>query len=301
MSKIIDALKKLLPEDNLNEVASAVDGMLSEAKQELEAEFNKKLEEAYSELANELTNSEAVATEGYEQAYAIITDLRNRLATQKIELEKAMEEGYEEAYQMIQDEKNNKASLEVDIYDEYDKKLQEMKEYIVDKVDAFLQEKGAEIYEQAKHDVLSDPRMAERNVALDKIVDITSTYLSDEDKHLATSSRLEEASKHVENLKAQIKLMEARSIRIDNENRKLNESLRQHAEVINENKVVEKKERAQKAKNVSGRGHVVTENTVVIAEHNNKDATAKGDDTSVLVEGLDFETLNTLAGTKKAN
>jgi hypothetical protein len=302
-NKVIEALKKLLPEENINEVAQTVEGMLSEAKQELETEMNKKLEEAYSELANELTNAEKVAVEGYEQAYAIITDLRHRLVTQKAELEKEMYSGFEEAYQMIETVKKEKSALEVDTYDEYDKKLQEMKEYIVDRVDAFLQEKGAEIYEQAKRDVLNDPRMAEHKVALDKIVDITATYLSDEDMHLATSSKLEEASKHIEHLGAQIKLMEARSIRLDNENRKLNEAVRKNAEVINENKTVEKKEKVQKAKNVSGRGHIVTEETVVIAEHNNKDAGAnnKADDTSVLVEGLDLETLNTLAGTKKAN
>jgi hypothetical protein len=304
MSKVIEALKKLLPEENLTEVASTVEGMLSEAKQELETEFNKKLEEAYSELANELTNAEKTAVEGYEQAFSIITDLRNRIDTQKTEMEKVMYTGFEEAYQMIETEKKKTSSLEVDVYDEYDKKLQEMTEYIVDRVDAFLQEKGAEIYEQAKKDVLNDPRMAEHKVALDKIVDITATYLSDEDMHLATSSKLEEASKNIEHLNAQIKMMEARSIRLDNENRKLNESVRKSAEMLNENKVVEKKEKVQKAKNVSGRGHVVTEETVVIAEHNNKDATAnKVEDTDVLVEGLgmDKETLNALAGTQKAN
>ncbi len=58
------------------------------------------------------------------------------------ELEMALEEGYEEAYQMLLQEcdKNNTLdnTLEVDMYEEYDKKLTEMKDYIVDKIHYFL-------------------------------------------------------------------------------------------------------------------------------------------------------------------
>jgi len=52
------------------------------------------------------------------------------------------------------------------MYEEYDNKLNQMKSYIVDKVDEFLQLKGSEIYEQARRDVLSDPRLAEHKVNL---------------------------------------------------------------------------------------------------------------------------------------
>ena len=72
-----------------------------------------------------------------------------------------------------------------------------MKEYIVDKVDAFLQYKGGELYEQARRDVLNDPAMAEHKVALDRIVDTVSEYISDEEYTLATSSKLEEAKKSI--------------------------------------------------------------------------------------------------------
>ncbi len=279
MDKITEALKRLLPDDQITEVAGAVREMLEGAKAELESEYNQKLEEAYSQLSEEMSGAEKTAYQGYQEAYAIIADLRNRLEMQRDEYNKALEEGYEEAYQMLLSEREKNNTLEVDMYEEYDKKLSEMKDYIVEKVDQFLQFKGSEIYEQAKRDVLNDPRMAEHKVALDKIVDITSNYLSDEDYALATSAKLDEARKHTDELRGQLRIMEARNIRLSNDVTKLNEQVRHASELLTEQRhtrtaerksqvITEQKERVQKVKNVKGRGHTNTEDGVVIAEYN---------------------------------
>ena len=45
MDKIVEALKNLLPENEVNEVANAVGELLDQAKASLETEFNSKLEE----------------------------------------------------------------------------------------------------------------------------------------------------------------------------------------------------------------------------------------------------------------
>lgn len=293
MEKILEALKKLLPESEVNEVSSAIQGMLDQAKTDLEAEFNNKLEEAYAELSNEVSDAEKIAEKGYEEAYAIIADLRNRLEVQGEEYNSALEEGYEEAYQMLLQEKEKNQKLEVELYEEYDKKLSEMKEYIVDKVDQFLQFKGQEIYEQAKRDIINDPRMVEHKVALDKIIDITSNYLSDEDFAAVNSAKLEEASKSIEEMKAQLRIMEARNIRLSTENTKLNEAVREAQEVITESQKVvsetkkeavvnEQKERTEKAKNVTGRGK--TEDGEVISEY--AAPTDAGMDQMLVLSGL---------------
>jgi hypothetical protein len=276
MEKILESLKKLLPETEVNEVSSAIQEMLDEAKADLEAEFNQKLEEAYAELSKEVSDAEKVAEQGYEEAYSIIADLRNRLELQGEEYKSALEEGYEEAYQMLKQEQGKNQKLEVEMYEEYDQKLAQMKEYIVDKVDQFLQFKGQEIYEQAKREIVNDPRMVEHKVALDKIVDIASNYLSDEDFNSAKSAKLEEANKAIEEMKGQLRILEARNIRISTENTKLNEAVRQAQEVITESKRVvtetkkesvlnERKERTEKAKNVTGRGK--TDDGEVISEY----------------------------------
>lgn len=133
MDKIVEALKNLLPENEVNEVANAVSELLEQAKENLESEFNQKLEEAYSELTSELAEAEKIAEHGYEEAYAIIGDLRSRLEVQGQEYKDALEEGYEEAYQMLKSERAKNENIEVEMYEEYDRKLSEMKEYIVDK------------------------------------------------------------------------------------------------------------------------------------------------------------------------
>jgi hypothetical protein len=296
MDKILEALKKMLPENQINEVADAIKGMLKQAKVDVEKEYNSRLEEAYSELAKELTEAEKTAENGYEEAYRIIGDLRGRLDIQGQEYQSALEEGYEEAYQMLKSEREKGGKIEVDMYEEYDNKLNQMKSYIVDKVDEFLQLKGSEIYEQARRDVLSDPRLAEHKVTLDKIINITSDYISDDNMNAISGKKLEEAQKTLDEQKGQIKILEARSIRLSTENTKLNESVRYAQDVINEQKkfavnsrkenmISEQKERTQKAKNVTGRGQTSTEEIVTENAH---------------TPSHDMEQLLILSGVKKA-
>lgn len=296
MDKILEALKKMLPENQINEVADAIKGMLKQAKVDVEKEYNSRLEEAYSELAKELTEAEKTAENGYEEAYRIIGDLRGRLDIQGQEYQSALEEGYEEAYQMLKSEREKGGKIEVDMYEEYDNKLNQMKSYIVDKVDEFLQLKGSEIYEQARRDVLSDPRLAEHKVTLDKIINITSDYISDDNMNAISGKKLEEAQKTLDEQKGQIKILEARSIRLSTENTKLNESVRYAQDVISEQKkfavnsrkenmISEQKERTQKAKNVTGRGQTSTEDIVTENAH---------------TPSHDMEQLLILSGVKKA-
>lgn len=303
MEKIVEALTKLLPEDAVAEVTEAVKTELETAKQSLETEFNTKLEDAYAELSEELKSAEETAIKGYKEAYAIITDLRSRLETQQKEFEKSMEEGYEEAYQMLQAEKGKNENLEVEMYETFDKKLQEMKEYMVDKVDAFLQFKGKEIYESAKAELENDPRTSEHKVALDKIVECVANYIGEEGTSATDSTKIEELARKVEETKAQVKILEARNIRLSAENTKLTEAVRETQKVITESAKAEKKERVEKAKNAQGRGRAVSE-TEVVAEWTGDEPAKKTNADNTLVESIDPDLLRqmqVLAGTKKAD
>jgi len=300
MEKIVEALTKLLPEEAVSEVTEAVKTELESAKQTLETEYNTKLEEAYAELSDELKGAEETAIKGYKEAYAIITDLRARLETQQKEFEASMEEGYEEAYQMLVAEKGKNENLEVEMYETFDKKLQEMKEYMVDKVDAFLQYKGSDIYESARKELENDPRTSEHKVALDKIVECVASYIGEEGTKASDSARAEELARKVEEVKAQAKILEARNIRLSAENTKLTEAVRETQKVITESAKAEKKERTERAKNVQGRGRAVNEAEVVAEWTGDKTAKANNVDTT-LVESLDPDLLRqmqVLAGTK---
>jgi hypothetical protein len=301
MEKLVEALTKLLPEDAVTEVTEAVKGELEAAKAAYEQEFSTKLEEAYAELSEELKTSEETAIQGYKEAYAIITDLRARLETQQKEFEASMNEGYEEAYQMLVAERSKNDNLEVEMYEQFNTKLQEMKEYMVDKVDAFLQYKGNEIYENARKDIESDPRTSEHKVALDRVVECVADFIGDEGYSSANNGKVEELGRKAEELKSQIKILEARNIRLSAENTKLNEAVRETQKVITESAKVEKKERVERAKNVQGKGRAVNDSELVAEWSDNKSAEKKTDVDTTLVESLDPDLLRqmqVLAGTK---
>jgi hypothetical protein len=176
-----------------------------------------------------------------------------------------------------------------------------MKEYMVDKVDAFLAYKGQELYEVARREIVNDPRMAEQRVVLDRVVECVSEYISDEDYNNVVSSKLTDAGKKIEELKSQTKILEARNIRLSTENNKLNESVRKAEHVLNEQVKEEKKERAEKAKNAQGRGRTVNDPELVAEWSNNKSVEKKENVDTTLVESLDPEFLRqmqVLAGTK---
>jgi hypothetical protein len=301
MEKIVEALTKLLPEDAVNEVTEAVKTELETAKSALEKEFSEKLEEAYSELSGELKSAEETAIQGYKEAYAIIQDLRARLETQQKEFELSLEEGYEEAYQMLQAEKGKNENLEVEMYDTFDKKLQEMKEYMIDKVDAFLQYKGKEIYESALSEIENDPKISEHKLTLEKVAECVAEYLGEEAP--ASTARLDDVTKKIDELKGQVKILEARNIRLSTENNKLTEAVRETQKVITESAKVEKKERVEKARIAEGKGKTVN-SPELVAEWTDagKEKTAKVDNT--LVESIDPDLLRqmqVLAGTKNSD
>jgi|688.fasta_scaffold20543_7 hypothetical protein len=275
MDKIIEALKKVLPAEHVNEVAKAVEEMMAENVSALEAEYQNKLEEAYEQIAEERKTDEAVAETGYQQAYEIIQSLMTRLDEQREEFENALEEGFEEAYNELQKEKGRNQNLEVEIYEEATSKLQEMKSLMVDKLDQFLALQESDMYESAKRDVLSDPRILEQRVAIEKMAELLSDYMGGDSVNGVSSSKIEEMSKQIEALRGQMRIIEAKNVRLATQNNKLSEQVREAHDVITEATKVERTNRASKRENASGRGQRVV-NEQIISEYaaptNNKSA-----------------------------
>lgn len=267
---VLEALSGLIPEEARNEVGTAITKFLEGAREELHTEMEDKLKEAYSEHKTELDGAEKIAEESYAHAWEIITDLRDRIDRQKEEFEHLQTEGYEEAYQMIQEERAKNDTLEVNLYEEYDRKFEDIKSYLVDKVDQFLQLQGDKYYEMAKRDVTNDPAVVEHKLAFEKVLEVAANYLSDEDYAFATGSKMEAIQKNLDEMKGQMKILEGKNMRLSMENTKLNEAVRQSQELINEQVVVnDKKARVEKARKVEGRGesHSDRQKQVVIAEN----------------------------------
>ena len=166
-------------------------------------------------------------------------------------------EGFEEAYQELEAEKSKNNNVEVELYEEFEKKLQEMKEFMVDKVDQFLSLQEDEIYEHAKRDVLTDPRLAEQRVVVSKMADLLSDYIDNDAVNAVSSSRIEESQRQLEALKGQLRIVEAKNVKLSAQNNRLNEQVNEANGLLTEAAKVERKERASKVKNASGRGNRV--------------------------------------------
>jgi len=201
---------------------------------------------------------------------------------------------------MLQKEKGKNDNVEVEMYEEFNGKLQEMREYFIDKIHQFLEFKGPQIAESVRRDVLNDPRLVDHKVTLDKVVQNVSDYLSDEDYNGVCSSRLEEAHTVVEDLRSQIKILEARNIRLNTDNGKLNESVRSAHTLLTES-TDDKKEREARAKKVTGRGRAITDTEIVVEQTGEPVAASTEENDTSLVESLDpeyLEQMRVLAGTK---
>lgn len=277
--QILKALSGLIPENAQKDVTDAVTQFLDEARVELEQEFNGKLEDGYKQAHDKVLQTEQEAEKGYSQALEYITELRNRLELQKEEFEQALEEGYEEAYQMLQEERAKNDTLEVDLYEEYEKRLNDVKEFMVDKVDTFLSLQGEKYFEMAKKEAINDPTVVEHKVAFDRILEVASNYLSDEDFAFATGSKVDALQKQLDEQKGALRILEAKNMRLATDNNKLNESLRHSQEVINESVVrQEKKARVERAGKAQGRGQTEPSRQVVIGEWQNAGESVKVDD-----------------------
>lgn len=289
MSKITEALKSILPANQISEVTAAVEQMMAEQNAALKAEYKSKLEEAYEEFEDEKKALEAIMEQGYQQAYEIIADLQHRLDTQREEFESALEDGFEEAYQELQKEKSKNTDIEVDLYDEFDNRLKEMKEFFVDKIDRFLTLQEKEIYEHAKRDVLNDPQMLEHRVALDKVAQAMSGYLS-EDVAGVSSTELEKAWKVAEELKGQMKIIESRNMRLQMTNNKLNEQVKEANGLLTEAAKLERTARTNRRTNASGRGNRAMGHDQILSEYANPEAKHQ----RVVSEAADNDPLNDL-------
>lgn len=270
MNKLIEALKKFLPENQVQDVANVLEEMIEEARQEIEAQYNQKLTEAYTSAEEEIKAAETVAYEGYRQAAELIQDGNVRLARLEEEKDNEREAGFEEAFAMINKKEAEKAELETNVYKEFDEKLAEMRNMFIEKIDEFMVLNGAELYEEARREILNDPRMVEHRMALDKIIDITSDYISEDS---ANNAKTQELAKQLEALKTQMQIVESRNVKLSQQNSRLTEAVREKEALIVESNKVEKKERAKVSEKVSGRGQkVLLEKPQIIPEFSNNQA-----------------------------
>jgi vacuolar-type H+-ATPase subunit I/STV1 len=123
---------------------------------------------------------------------------------------------------------------------------------------------------------------------------------TDEDFTFASSTRLQELERGQSELRGQVKILEARNMRLQTENTKLNEVARQAQEVLTEGAKVEKKARKEAAAKVESRSQREVETVAVIAEQTAAEPAAKTNDQAEKTDGNLFTEWQRLAGVKTA-
>lgn len=266
--KLMEALSGLLPENLQEKVTSTVASLIDEAVEGLKSEFETKLTESIAQVEAERAKDKETTQLGYQQAYEIIADLRNRLTLQKEELEQHLEEEYEEAYKIIVAEKAEKEKIYETVYAEFDQKLKEMREYMADMADQFLHEMGSEYLEEARKQLMTDPCLAEQRLAFDRILDVCEGYIAEEGGNYS-SSQVKSLQERLEQIEAHKRQLEAKNQKLVNENNTMKDYLRETREMIQEKVINEQKERVEVARKAEGRGNKVVqpEREVVIGEH----------------------------------
>lgn len=268
--KVLAALSGLIPADAHAKVSQALHEAIDAAVAEVDAQRLAEMSELKAYYEAKLHEAEQISEKGYAEAYEMITELRHSRERLREEFERQLEEGYEEAYQMLLAERKKNDNLEVDLYEEYDGRVGEIREYLIEKVDRFLGEHGDLFFDAVKREVLNDPGYAEHKVTLERVLEAVQPFLSDEDYAQATSSRVHDLERKLHEQTALVRSLEARTMRLHTENTKLNEVARQAHDVLAESARVERNARRELARNVQSRGQRVANDQVqVIAEVNN--------------------------------
>lgn len=144
----------------LNDELTIENCNLKEKLRTLEAEYDKKLEEAFEQLHGELMEAERTAEEGYQEAYEIICDLRKQLeearkGTPSITTfppSNTISPSVKITDKDLSFKEPGKDQIHVDVYNaavlslynDYEKKAKQQKDYIIEKVDQFLKMEAEE-------------------------------------------------------------------------------------------------------------------------------------------------------------
>ena len=271
--QILEALAGLVPDVEREKLNSVVTSLVSNVK----SEYDARLQEAKNEMEAKRVNDWEVAKKGYAQAQEIIEDLRERLKLQAEEFKTEMNEEFSKAWNEILAERQKNLELEGRLYEQYNNRLKEGNEHIIDKLDEFLGEMGEEYYEAAKNEVLNDPCLAEHRVAFDKVLEIASRFVTEEDSLLNTNNRVEDLSRKLELAEAAKQRVESKAMRLMTENHQMQQFLKETKAIIEQNVLNEQNERLANARKVEGRGKTVIEpeREVILGETVNSTATVE--------------------------
>ena len=202
-------------------------------RQELEAKYQAKVDTLEAEYEKNLE-------EGYEEAYKMVCELRNKtaeleVANTELRARITMIEGMGPEYEAnvkqereeLGDYEKKLATLEVDMYTDYDNKVKEIREFIVNQVDKFLEVEWNKLCQAGEEELAA------------KLTAWRKALTPGEMVSLAVYGGAEPAETN-EYLRTERRKVEAQVMRLHVENAKLTECIQHQAvmiaEAVEENK-----------------------------------------------------------------
>lgn len=264
--KLMEAVAGFIPGELQGQLAGAIDEWAAEAIAEIDAEYEAKIEEMHVAHDAEIAEIKRTIEESYRDAYEMITTLRREKDAIQAEAKQQLAEGYEEAYQMLLAERKKNDNMEVDLYEEYDGRVGRIREFYIDKVDEFMSEKGELMYEIVRRDLLNDSAFSESRIVLEKVLEAVNPMLGVQN---APSAKPDQSARQLAEAQAQVRILEARNMRLHTENTKLNEAARHAHALLQENVQQERRARREVARTAQSRGQRVVDDQQVITEATN--------------------------------
>lgn len=265
--KLMEAVAGIIPGELQGQLSHVIDEWAGEALAEMDAMYESRLEEMDQAHQAEMAELKQKVEENYRDAYEMIVTLRRENEAIREEYEQQLSEGYEEAYQMLLAERKKNDNLEVDLYEEYDDRVGRIREFYIDKVDEFMSEKGEQMYEIVRRDLLNDSAFSESRVVLEKVLEAVNPLVGGIASH--AHGKPDQSTRQLAEAQAQVRILEARNMRLHTENSKLNEAARHAHALLQENVQSERRARREVARTAQSRGTRVVEDQQIITEATN--------------------------------
>jgi hypothetical protein len=272
--QIMESFKGMVPEDKTQLVESAVNEMVSQVTEKVKAEYEAQLEESYkewdqqvkmvkTEAKTSLTEAEAVAYEGYEEAKTLLQEKEQEIANLKAEFDTFLKEQYKDAKEMLDVETGKNEEIEQRLYESYSKQIEDIKEDLVNKIDSFIGDKVEVIAESVRKELKNSPEVLESKVAFDQIKNIVSSTLTAQDFSEKAGDKVEALEEQVQRMESELKALKAKNLRLATENHDYEKS----SKLVNESSENERRDAERRIaermkENVEGHGKIVMEDLI---------------------------------------
>lgn len=270
--KLMEAIADLVPGDLKTELSHSIEEWASNVVAEIDAEYEAKFEEAQAAHDADLQAVKQKVLESYADAHQMLHELAQQKEDIKAEAKRVISEGFEEAFQMLKAQERNSEASELELYEEFDGRTGRIREFYVDKLNDYLNEKIPQIEEMVAHKVAASPAVSESTRVVERVLEAVSPMIANGHRF----AKADNTARQLAEAQARVRILESKNMKLGTEVKKLNEVARRSEELIRENVEAERRARREVARNAQSQGQRVVEDKVITETTNRPHTEANG-------------------------